>query len=148
MALFCDDDLGLVAALLKQLVEALLAFEIGVRLFIIPWRRPFAFLVIFFAIDERDHIGVLLDRSGFTQIGELWPFVLALLDRARELTERDHRNIELLGQRFQSPGNLGDFLDPVVAATIGGRIDQLEIVDDDQAQTVLTLEAARAGPDL
>src|SRR4051812_27427234 len=47
--------------------------------------------IIFLAEDEEDDIGVLLDRAGFAKIGKLRPLVLALLDRAAELRQRDHR---------------------------------------------------------
>ena len=45
-------------------------------------------------VDEHDEVGVLLDGTRFAQIGQLRALVLAgaLLGRARELRERDHRH--------------------------------------------------------
>src|SRR5205814_3573741 len=63
VALLADDDLG--AALRLLLV-----------------RR-----VHLFAVDEEDHVGVLLDRARFAQVRHHRAAVVAGLDRARELRE-------------------------------------------------------------
>ena len=75
-----------------------------------------ALVVVLLAVDEHDDVGVLLDRAGFAQVGELRPLVLALLDRARELRQRQHRHVQLLGHRLQAAGDLRDLLHPVLAA--------------------------------
>ena len=42
-------------------------------------------IVIVFALEEHDDIGVLFDRTRFTKIGEHRSFDLSFFDRAREL---------------------------------------------------------------
>ena len=41
--------------------------------------------IIILALDEEDNVGVLLDRAGFTKVGQLRTLILALFDRAGEL---------------------------------------------------------------
>ena len=102
--------------------------------------------VIFLAKDEHHDIGILLDRAGFAQIGEHRALVLSLLDRARQLRQSQHRNIELLGERLQPAGDLGNFLNAVVLrAGLARGAQQLQVVDDDQPQALLTLQAPGAG---
>ena len=48
------------------------------------------------AIDEQDHVGILLDSAGFTQVGHDRPLVRALLETAVELRQGNYRNIEFL----------------------------------------------------
>ena len=98
--------------------------------------------IILFAEDKHDDVGILLDRTRFAQIGQHRAFVLALFDRPAELGERHHRNIELLGHGLQRLGDHRDFLHPVVGARAGARPHQLQIVDDDQGQALLTHQAA------
>src|ERR1043166_1286726 len=60
-----------------------------------------ALVVVLLAEDEHHHIGVLLDRARFTQIGQLRALVVALFHRARELGERQHRHTEFLGDGLE-----------------------------------------------
>ena len=63
-----------------------------------PFSSSSVFIIHFFAENEHDDVGVLLDGAGFTQIGKLRAVVAAaLLGRARELRKRDERHIELFG---------------------------------------------------
>ena len=102
--------------------------------------------VILLAENKHDDVGVLLDRAGFTQIRQLRPLVLALLDGPRELRAGDHRHFQFLGDCFQAAGDVGDFLDAVLhGAALRRGTHQLQVVDDDHAEPLLTLEAARAG---
>ncbi len=101
--------------------------------------------IIFLAIDEPDHVGVLLDRARFPQVRELRPLVLALLDLAAELGESDDRNAELLGERLEAAADLRDLVDAVVVAAPPRALEELEIVDDDEADAALPLEPAGAG---
>src|SRR5437016_9349821 len=82
VALLADDDFGL--AVHQRHVE--LPFFV--------FRRPDARLliceVIFLAIDEYDDVGVLLDRTRFTQIGKLGTLVVAAFHLARQLRQRDN----------------------------------------------------------
>src|SRR6266571_3958320 len=52
-----------------------------------------------FAVDREDEVGVLLDRTGLAQVRHDRALRAgALLDRARELRECHHGNLELLGE--------------------------------------------------
>ena len=54
--------------------------------------------VAFGPVDERHHIGVLLDTARLSQVRELRPLVATpILDGAVELREGDDGNVELLG---------------------------------------------------
>src|SRR5205807_3189304 len=93
VALLADDQLGL-------------AFEAFVGLGI---DRA---IVELLPIDETHHVGVLLDGPGLAQVGELGAAVLAaaLLGGAGQLGQRDHRDVELFGQRLERAGDVGDLL--------------------------------------
>ena len=107
MALFGDDQFGQAV----NLFHAFLPFCIGG---FIVGRRLFGYFVIILAVDEPDHIGVLLDRAGFAQIGELRAFIFALFNRAAKLGQRNNGHAEFLGERFKTTANFGDFVDAVV----------------------------------
>src|SRR3546814_2753373 len=63
--------------------------------------------------------------------------VLALLDRTAELRERQHRHIEILGQRLEPAADFGDFLHAIVAAAAPRAREQLEIIDHHQPDLVI-----------
>src|SRR4029078_467260 len=108
MALLADDDLGLSG----DGHHLLLPFgELGGSL-----RRLKALDVIFLAEHEHHDVGVLLDRARLAKVGELRTLVLALLDLARQLRQRDDRHRKLLGEGLEAGGDLGDLLHAVVAA--------------------------------
>ncbi len=92
-------------------------------------------------VDERYHVGILFDRTRFAQVRHHRTLVGALLEGAIQLRQRNHRAIELLGDRFQGPRDFGNFVD---AALLGARhLHQLQIIDHDQRQiTVLALQPA------
>src|SRR5215510_3659977 len=52
-------------------------------------------VVVLVAVDEADEVGVLLDRARLAQVGEDRALVVALLDRTRELRQRDDRHVEV-----------------------------------------------------
>ena len=103
-----------------------------------------ALLVVLLAEHEHHHVGVLLDGAGFAQVGELRALVLAALDLARELGEGDDRDVQLLGDRLQALGDLGDLLHAALGAG-GGGAGELEVVDDQHVEAVLALQAPGAG---
>ena len=77
---------------------------------------------------------------------ELRPLVGARLGRARELRQRDHRHVQLLGQPLQRAADRRDLLLAVLDAA--GARDELQVVDDHQAEAVLGLQAAALGAHL
>ena len=93
-------------------------------------------------VEEEDHVGVLLERARLAQIGELGLLALAGLDRARELGERHHRHVQLLGQRLERARDLGDLLLPVLRVAPP---HELQVVDHDQVEPVLGLHAPGLG---
>ena len=51
-------------------------------------------VVIIIAVDEHYHIGILLDGSGLTQIGEHRAVIRPLLHGSRELGECNYRHVK------------------------------------------------------
>src|SRR5690554_1639771 len=68
--------------------------------------------VVLGTVQEHDQIGILLERAGLAQVGELRAVVGPLLGRAGELREREDGNRELLGERLQAAADLADLLLP------------------------------------
>ena len=114
----------------------------------VPGRGSLLCEVIFLAVDEHHDVGVLLDRAGFAQVGELRALVVAAFDLTRELRQRDDRNVQFLGQRLQAGGDLGHLLHAVVWPFLPEPEQQLEIVDDEQVEALLALQPAGAGGEL
>src|SRR5665213_3784851 len=135
VALFADDDFGL--AVHQRHVE--------LPLFVFRRADPRLLVgeVIFLAVHEHHDVGVLFDRTGFTQVGQLRALVVAAFDLARQLRQRDDRNVQFLGQRFQAGGDLGDFLHAVVG-TLARPLQQLDVIDHDHIEALLPLQPARA----
>ena len=77
VALFADDNFSAVLGGL----HVRLPFEPFLRAF----TRLFILQVILLAEHEQHHVGVLLDRTGFAEIGELRALVVTRLDLARKL---------------------------------------------------------------
>ena len=69
-----------------------------------------------FAVNECDHIGVLLDAAAFAQVGEERAMVGTLLNCAAELGASDYRNVEVTRHGLNGAGNLAHFLRAVVDA--------------------------------
>src|SRR3546814_10676208 len=59
------------------------------------------------------------------------------LYRTAELRERQHRHIEILGQRLEPAADFGDFLHAMVAAAAPRAREQLEIIDHHQPDLVI-----------
>src|SRR5205809_3921501 len=96
VALLADDDFGL--AVHQRHVE--LPFFVFGR----ADTRLLIGEVIFLAIHEEHDVSVLLDRTGFAQVGQLRPLVVTVFNLTRELRQGDDRNIELLGERLEIGG--------------------------------------------
>jgi hypothetical protein len=93
--------------------------------------------VIFLPVHEADDVGVLLDRARITQVRQLRAFVLALFDVAGELRERQHGDVEVLGDGFEAAGDFRDLDGAVLPGLQGvGAAQELEIVDDQEPDAV------------
>ena len=121
VALLADDDLG---DPLGRLVR--LAVRVAILLF---------------AEDEHDDVGVLLEGAGLAEVGELRAVVGARFGGARQLRERDDRNLQLLGQPFQRARDGREL--GLSALEAAAPLHQLDVVDDQQVEPVLRLQAAR-----
>src|SRR3954470_4328749 len=113
--LLADDDFGL--AVHQRHVE--LPFFIFRR----AGPRLLVGQIVLFPEHEQDDVGVLFDRAGFSQVGQLRTLVVAAFDLTRQLRERDNGNVELLGECLQAGCDLGDFLHAVVG-TLAGSLQQ------------------------
>src|SRR3954453_5458716 len=91
-------------------------------------------VVVVVAVEEADHVGVLLDRAGFAQVREDRPLVGTLLGCAGELRDGDHGNLELAGQDLQASAELRHLLDSVRPGFVAAH--QLDVVDDPHAEAV------------
>ena len=80
------------------------------------------------AIDEHDHVSVLLDGAGFPQIGEAGRCVSRSGARVSWLRNQ-HGEVQFLGETFEAAGDAGDFFLAIVETAAAG--DQLQIIDND-----------------
>jgi predicted ABC-type transport system involved in lysophospholipase L1 biosynthesis ATPase subunit len=86
------------------------------------------------AVDEKHHVGILLDGPGVAQVGQHGNLVAAaLFHLAAELRQGDHGNLELLGQALQRLGH-GGHAQLVVLGV--GQGHQLQVVEHQQVQLV------------
>ena len=98
-------------------------------------------VVDLFAVDQENHIRVLLDGARLAQVGHHRLLLGARLDAAIELRQRDHRYLQFLGQCLEAAGNLGNFGSAVF---LGARhLHELQVIDDDQVEPVLAGNAPR-----
>ena len=79
-----------------------------------------------FPVNEKDHVGVLLDGARLAQVRHERPPVV-LCSTARELRQRDDRHVELLGERLERARDLGDLGRAVLALRAGRH--ELQVVD-------------------
>ena len=145
VALFGDDDLGHIAGVFQALFPLFLFLHEVLVGFALVLRRLVPFQVVFLAENEHHHIGVLFDGAGLPEVGQLRAFVVALLDGARQLRQGQYRHFQFLGQGLQATGDFRDLLDPPVIARRARRGDQLQVIDDDQAEALLAFEPPGAG---
>src|SRR6202790_104939 len=139
MPLLADDDFGLAVHQRHVELPFLVFRRAGPRLLVGQ--------IIFLAEHEHHDVGVLFDRSGFTQVRQLRTLVVAALHLARQLREREDGDVQFLGQRLQAGGDLGDFLDPIVGA-FSCSLQQLDIVDHQKVEALLSFQPARARGEL
>ena len=139
MALLADDDLGLA----MQVAHPLGPFRHLVELVV---RGFFPLDVIFLAEDKHHDVGVLLDRARFPKVAQLGPLVVAAFDLTAQLRQGDNRDIQFLGDGFQTLGDLRNLVDPAVLRGRGA--EKLQVVDKERIEPVLAFQAAGPGGEL
>ena len=94
------------------------------------------------AIDENDDVGILFDGARLAKIGELRTAFIAFWC-AGELAEDENGDLQFLSEALQATGDAGDFFLAGIEAAATG--DELKVVDDEEGQTLVALEAAGFG---
>ena len=92
-------------------------------------------IIVILAVEKDDHVRILFDRTGITQVGELRLTVLPDFRGAAQLGNSYHRYLQVTCQRFQVAGNIADFLHPVIHDTVS--VNQTQMVDDNQIYFLL-----------
>ena len=95
-------------------------------------------LVILLAVDEHHHVGILLDGARFAEVVEPRAVVTGGFRLPIQLSEAQHRDIEFARHPLEPPRDSCHLFLPRVAGIVG--LDQLEVVDHDQRESLLTLE--------
>src|SRR3546814_2506682 len=102
VALLGDDHLGFAIGALAAFLPALQALVELVVVLAVALGRLGALNVLLVAVDEHEDVGVLLERAGLAQVGELRAPVLALLDGAPVLREGEDRDTATTGQGVEA----------------------------------------------
>ncbi len=68
------------------------------------------FVIHFVAVNKLNNIGVLLDRTGFPQVGTDRTFIRPLLQRSVKLRQGNQRAVKFFGDDFQGARNFRNFL--------------------------------------
>ena len=101
-------------------------------------------MIVFGAVDEEHHVGILLDGSRLTQVAELRTLSfesLARLNATVKLAERENGNVEFLGKSLQRSGYCRYLLlSAAEAHTVG--VHQLQIVNHNQFHTMFSHQSA------
>jgi hypothetical protein len=79
------------------------------------------------------------------KVRKLRALVLALFNRTAELRQGHNGQVKLLGQALEAAADLRNLLNAVVIPALAAARQQLEVVDDDQADVLLALQSAGAG---
>ncbi len=82
--------------------------------------------------EEHHEVRVSFEGTGFAKVGQ-HRLGASGLDLPRQLRERDHRDLELAGDRLQGAGDLRDLLHAVVLVAFGA-LNELQVVDDDHVE--------------
>ena len=107
--------------------------------------------VVLGTVQQQDDVGVLLQGPGFAQIRHHGFLVGARFRAAVQLGNGDDRDLQLFGQQLQLSRHVGnELLARFLLGTRGpcGGLHQLQIVQHNQRQTVLMLEAPGLGADI
>ena len=76
---------------------------------------------------KEHHVGVLFDRTGFTQVGKLRLLILTHFGTTVQLAQRHHRHFQFLGKQLQCTREVGHFLLAAFHGLAGSH--ELQVVD-------------------
>jgi hypothetical protein len=74
--------------------------------------------------------------------------VVTILNLTRQLRQRHDRDVELLSEGLQARGDLCDFLHAIFQRSARRALQQLNVVDDEEVQPLLPLQASGARSEL
>ena len=106
-----------------------------------------AFFSFVWFVEEGDEVRVLLDGAGFAEVRETGFAAFIFFQFAVELGKNDDRDVQFLGEGFNTVGNHGDFLLTVFDAGRTG-VEELEVINDDEFYAVLLIHTAGFGAEL
>ena len=92
-------------------------------------------VVVVVTVNEHNDVRILLDRTGFTQVGKHRRMIRSLLYRTAQLRECKHRNMQFTGKCFQGTGDLGDLV--LTGFRPSATAHELQVVNDDHFQIML-----------
>ena len=84
-------------------------------------------------VQKYNYVGILLQGSRFTEIGQHWPLLIANFEVSRQLTQGQHWNVELSGEQLEASTHIRDICHPVLAPLTSTR-KELEVVHDDETR--------------
>ena len=78
----------------------------------------FTLIVIIWAMEEHDKVGVLLNRTGIAEVRQGRAWVIASSYGTVKLREGDNGDFEFAGELFEAARNFADFKDAVAGVAV------------------------------
>ena len=144
------DTVGRAVSLLGDIEFAREAADIGghgLRFAILGGAAVIGLIGSRFLAEEHDEIGILLDRTGFTQMVK-GGFGIGFLRFTIELGKHDDRNLEFHRESFEAAGDFRHFDLAIFFSAAGTGGEKLKIVDNQNIDSVLFFDSASAGTKL
>ena len=107
--------------------------------------------IVDLSIEESNHVGVLLNGAGFTEVGHAWNAEGGAGTAFRspvELGENDDRDTEFLGESFEAAGDFRDLTFTGIGSLLGGRSHELKVIDRDHADAFVSMFTTGFGPEV
>ena len=92
-------------------------------------------------MDEHNDVGVLFNCAGFAKMAQAGTVVFRHFGHTVKLGQAQDRDVEFAREPFKTPRNLSDLLLTGIKLII--RLDEAEVVDNNEAQPNLTLKPPR-----
>ena len=146
-----SDSVGGAVSLFGDIESAREPADIGGHRLILPTLFGVSAILGFvpggFFAQEHNKVGILLDRTRFAEMVK-GGFGVGFLRFTIQLGQDHDRNLEFHGEGFEATGNFRNLDLAVFLATTGSRSEELEIIDDQDIDTVLFFDSAGASPEL